>query len=104
MSSSVFADLFASATSGSHERPIIIDLEEIAEVLERLLPYCYPTRVEPIKFDQKKDIDLLKALDKYEVSRSRPTRLRTSLTESRMVCQLTRGLEAFEGSFEYVTP
>jgi hypothetical protein len=76
-SSHVFADLFETATSGDQERPSI-DLEESAEILERLLGYCYPQVNPAWDFDVEDDRDFVNAIDKYHVRRSTSSLLRPS--------------------------
>ncbi|ORY90940.1 hypothetical protein BCR35DRAFT_110031 [Leucosporidium creatinivorum] len=67
--STVFADMFESSTSGDQERPSI-ELEESAEILERLLGYCYP-RVNPVwNFEVEDDREFVRAIDKYHVPRA----------------------------------
>lgn len=68
VSSTVFADMFATASSDSGgERPSI-ELQESAEILERLLPYCYPSVVPIWQHDAVKDLQFIRAIDKYMVS------------------------------------
>lgn len=68
VSSTVFADMFDTASHDTGAQLPIVELQENAEILERLLPYCYPS-VSPVwEFDAAKDLEFLRAVDKYMVS------------------------------------
>lgn len=66
VSSTDFTDMFESATSGKQKRPTI-DMEESAEILERLLPYCYPSVTLRWEYVEGEDVEFVQAVDKYHV-------------------------------------
>ena len=61
--------MFETASSDAGERPVI-DLEESAEVLERLLGYCYPQLAPRWVYAAERDQTFVAAIDKYHVSGS----------------------------------
>jgi hypothetical protein len=64
-----FRDLFATATA-SGGKDDEIPMAEKADVLEGVLPYCYPDCLHPLYMEQKITYDLAKTFDKYQVSRT----------------------------------
>ncbi|KAK4699942.1 hypothetical protein P7C70_g6312, partial [Phenoliferia sp. Uapishka_3] len=63
--SEVFSDMLEVGSTKSME----VTLVEPATVLARLLPFAYPEVIPPLRLVLPEDMDLLKALKKYELSR-----------------------------------
>ncbi|KAI5477468.1 NADPH-dependent diflavin oxidoreductase 1 [Pseudohyphozyma bogoriensis] len=70
--SKTFADTFASSSSSSNQilpdsRLPMLELQESSKVLDRIIPFLYPTRSPEWNVKLPEDIDALAALDKYEL-------------------------------------
>ncbi|ORY72757.1 hypothetical protein BCR35DRAFT_307536 [Leucosporidium creatinivorum] len=76
-SSTMLAEMFASVPAETQGARPVIQLEESATVLDRMLPYCYPRKVPSLQLEETRragrwksdDLPLLAAFDKYEIWR-----------------------------------